>query len=85
MGATMGTADEARRKPVDLSALPPELQPVFARMLTYDWRERASSASALLAMLDVADQETQVLTPPAPPPPAGTATAGGACLAAAWP
>ena len=51
MGHTVGRAEEARRGPIDLSAVPADLQPLFARLLTYDWRERPASASAVLEML----------------------------------
>ena len=51
--AAVADADAARREPVDLSAIPAGLLPVFARLLTYDWRERAQSAADVLASLDV--------------------------------
>ena len=77
MGATMGTAEEARRRPVDLGAIPLDLREVFAWLLTYDWRARPQTATDVLAMLDqsaappswVISAPPPLPAPPPPPPP----------------
>ena len=68
MGHTMGTAEERRREPIDLSAIPRELGPLFMRMLAYDWRERIGTAGEVLAMLDRAGsaQPAMGAAPPIP-------------------
>ena len=83
MGATVGRAEEARRGPIDLTALPDDLRPLFARLLTYDWRERPQTAGDVLAMLEgqtsfalpapaTPAASVTAASPRAPAPPAGT-------------
>ena len=69
MGHTVGRAEEARRGTIDLSAIPAELQPVFSRLLTYDWRARPQSATEALSLLEPAVQRAVEKPRPAEPPP----------------
>jgi serine/threonine-protein kinase len=56
MGATFAEAIEKRRTIPELAALPPNLRPVFARMLEPEPRRRYQSMSEVLAALEAAER-----------------------------
>lgn len=52
MGSSPATAEETRRQPADLAAVPADLRPLFTRLLQFEWRKRPQSAAEALAILD---------------------------------
>jgi hypothetical protein len=69
MGMTLAEAVDRRRSMPDLSALPPSLQPIFARMLAPRPDDRFQSMAELIAALDqIPDYPTLPPTTAAPPP-----------------
>lgn len=56
-------ADEARRAPIDLSSLPPDLLPLYGRLLIYECQDRVRSAAAALAMLNGATPSESTPSP----------------------
>ncbi|HEY2660078.1 MAG TPA: serine/threonine-protein kinase [Caulobacteraceae bacterium] len=69
MGVTLVEAVDRRRAGPDLSPLPEDLRPVFARMLQADPATRFRSMDEVISALDATIEELEAL-PPLPPPTA---------------
>ena len=69
MGATLVDAIDKRRAGPDLTAVPDDLKPLLAKMVTADPAHRLRSMDEVLAMLDGAPALPIVVSPPPAKPP----------------
>ncbi|MET3667638.1 protein kinase [Caulobacter sp. 1776] len=66
MGATLVDAIDRRRAGPDIDAVPAVLQPLFARMLSPDPRDRPQTMAALITALDALDLSNEPSVTPTP-------------------